>query len=80
MLLKVTVNGEQFIVDAPNKAIARSYGKKQLKVEVTELALTDLQGLDASTVVKVEPETSTKAEGEGAPAAEGAEQGETAAA
>lgn len=70
MLLKVKVNGEEFIVDAPNKATAKSFGKKQLKVEVAELGLTDLQGLDASTVIKVEPESASKPEGEQAAAAE----------
>lgn len=71
MLLKVTVNGQVFHVDAPNKATAKSFGKKQLNVEVTELSLADLQALDVSTVVKVEVEEK-KAEG-AAPAAEGGE-------
>lgn len=62
MLLKVTVNGQVFHVDAPNKATAKSFGKKQLKVEVEELSLADLSNLDISTVVKVEPEEK-KAEG-----------------
>lgn len=76
MLLKVKVNGEQFIVDAPNKATAKSFGKKQLKVEVEELGIADLQSLDTASVIKVEPESAKEA-----PAADAAEQtGETAAA
>lgn len=61
MLLKVTVNGQEFFVDAPNKGTAKAFGKKQLKVEVTELSLSDLQALDVSTVVKVEIEEKTAA-------------------
>jgi len=67
MLLKVTVNGQVFHVDAPNKGTAKAFGKKQLKVEVEELSLSDLQALDVSTVVKVEVEA--KPEGEAAAAA-----------
>ncbi len=62
MLLKVTVNGQVFHVDAPNKGTAKSFGKKQLKVEVEELSLSDLQALDISTVVKVEVEDKKAAE------------------
>jgi hypothetical protein len=68
MLLKVTVNGQEFFVDAPNKGTAKAFGKKQLKVEVTELSLADLQALDVSTVVKVEIEE--KKEGAAAEATE----------
>lgn len=68
MLLKVTVNGQVFHVDAPNKGTAKAFGKKQLKVEVEELSLADLQALDVSTVVKVEVEA--KPEGEAAAATE----------
>lgn len=56
-LLKVTVNGETFVVDAPSKGTAKAFGKKQLKVEVEELTSEDLQTLDVSTVVKVEVES-----------------------
>lgn len=73
MLLKVTVNGQDFFVDAPNKGSAKAYGKKQLKVEVTELSLADLQNVDVSTVVKVEV-----AEKKEAAPAEGAAAGVTA--
>lgn len=55
MLLKVTVNGQSFTVDAPNKASAKNFGKSKLDVKVEELSLADLQSLDVSTVVKVEP-------------------------
>lgn len=56
MLLKVTVNGQVFHVDAPNKGTAKAFGKKQLKVEVEELSLADLQALDVSTVEKINVE------------------------
>lgn len=54
MLLKVSVNGQNHFVDAPNKATAKAYGKKQLNVEVTELGIADLAGIDQTSVVKIE--------------------------
>lgn len=61
MLLKVTVNGQVFHVDAPNKATAKAFGKKQLNVEVAELGAADLAGIDLNDIVKVEPEAPKEA-------------------
>lgn len=35
-LVTVKVNGEVFIVDAPNRSTAKAFGRRQIKVEVSE--------------------------------------------
>lgn len=74
MLLKVLVNGiVAAVVDAPNKASAKAFGKTKVEVEVQELSGADLQSLDVSTIVKVEPAPKKEA------AATGEQKAETAA-
>lgn len=75
MLLKVLVNGVvAAVVDAPNKASAKAFGKTKVEVEVQELSGADLQSLDVSTIVKVEPAPKKEA----APAATGEQKAEAA--
>lgn len=72
-LQKVLVNGQAFIVDAPSKAIAKAFGKTQVKVEVVSVETMDLIGLDLESIPKLEAKAkAAPAEGEAGqtPAAE----------
>lgn len=70
-LVNVKVNGESFIVDAPNKSTAKAYGRRQIKVEVTEATASEVTDFikAGKDIVKlevglatVETETETDAE------------------
>lgn len=69
-LQKVLVNGQTFIVDAPTKAIAKAFGKTQVKVEVVSVETSDLIGLDLSAIPKLEAKAKPEASTEAAEAAE----------
>lgn len=61
MLLKVTVNGQSFPVDAPNKASAKAYGKTKLEIKVEELSAADMLEMDVTTIHKIELPVKTPA-------------------
>ena len=68
-LLKVIVNGQTFIVDAPSKAAAKAYGKFKVDVKVESVEAADLIGLDVAAIPKIE----AKAKAKPAATAEGGE-------
>lgn len=55
-LVNVKVNGESFIVDAPNKSTAKAYGRRQIKVEVLEATAKEVTDfvLSGKEIVKLE--------------------------
>lgn len=75
-LLKILVNGQTIIVDAPSKAAAKAHGKSLVEVKVDTVDAADLVGVDVAKIPKIEAKAkktteAASAEGEGqAPAAE----------
>ena len=69
-LFKVQVNGQSFIVDAETKALAKAYGKSQVKVEVGAVSATDLAGIDLASVPVLVKKAAAPTEGATPTAAE----------
>lgn len=53
-LLKIIVNGQTIIVDAPSKAVAKAHGKSLVEVKVDSVDAADLLNVDVSAIPKLE--------------------------
>jgi hypothetical protein len=54
-LFKVTVNNEVYVVEAPSKGTARTWGKSQLRVSVEPAGPNDLRGVNLNDIPRVVP-------------------------
>lgn len=49
-LMTVEVNGKAYVVDADTKALAKKFGREQVKIDVRDVTREDLAGLDLDNV------------------------------